>query len=380
MKVVLINNLYGQYARGGAERIAEAVADGLVKTGHDVVVVGTQPKEVRSKTQILNTKYQILTFYPWNLIAYCNLHKLPKILRLPWHIINMFNVQSYFQIKKILQKEKPDIVMTHNLMGVGFLTPRAIKNLNIKLIHTLHDIQLLHPSGLMLVGQEKKVDSLVAKLYQWFNKKLFASVDVVVSPSQWLLDEHLKRGFFENAKKVVMGNPTNAKCRMQNAEFKNSENFIFLYVGQIEKHKGVELLIHAFADLKSNKCELLIAGDGAESKKLEVRSKNIKFLGRKNQDEVQSLMRQVNCLVVPSLCYENQPTVIIEAMQNGLPVIASNLGGIPEMLNSEFLFQAGNRESLKNKMQWMMNGYQNLPVSPHPFFPAKDYIEKLLEL
>src|SRR3989338_1906483 len=218
MKILLINNLYGPYARGGAERVVERIAQELLRPKHEVAVVSSRPLkfsifnspargwsalggQFSIKIQIPNTKYQILYFYPWNLISYYNLHKLPKLLRPLWHLINIFNIQSYFKIKNILKQEKPDIVMTHNLMGVGFLTPLAVEKLNIKHIHTLHDIQLLHPSGLMMVGEEKKVDGLFARLYQWLTKKLFASVDVVVSPSQWLLDEHVKRGFFAKAKK-----------------------------------------------------------------------------------------------------------------------------------------------------------------------------------
>ena len=372
MKIVLINNLFGEYARGGAERVVAAIADRLIQAGHKVMIIASKPLSESKK--ILNIKYLpagrqglILNIYFWNLISYYNLHKLPKLLRLLWHIIDMFNVQSYFKIKKILQTEKPDLVITHNLMGVGFLTPLAIKHYGVKTastglrrvkhIHTLHDIQLLHPSGLMFVGQENKVNSLSARVYQWVNKKLFSSVNIIISPSQWLMDMHVKKNFFVNSKKVVISNPVmqNEECTrlptrqgMKNAECKNSQGkFIFLYVGQVEKHKGVELLLEAFVDLKDNKYELWIVGEGSKNKMTndECRMTNInektKFFGKKNSTEVRELMRKADCLVVPSLCYENQPTVITEARQNDLPVIAANIGGIPEILDREFLFKAG---------------------------------------
>ncbi|MCK9580528.1 MAG: glycosyltransferase [Methanoregula sp.] len=443
MKIVLINNLFGEYARGGAERVVATIADGLVQAGHEVAVVSIQPLQFSIflpdrcaaggrgnfqfsiKIQILNTKYKILAFCPWNIISYYNLGKLPTALRFVWHLLDMFNVQSYFKIKKILRTEKPDLVMTHNLMGVGFLTPRAIKAAGVKrYFHTLHDIQLLHPSGLMMVGQEKKVDSLSARFYQWCNKKLFESVDVVISPSRWLLDEHVKRGFFKKTKQMTMANPITQKSENYGiasslptvAPRNDSGSFIFLYVGQIEKHKGVELLIDAFEDLifsslsfraRSNEGEKSIIDSSSQAPRNDKRRvelwivgaknyelqtlptgrqvtnyklKNIKFFGKKDNEEAQNLMRKSHCLVVPSLCYENQPTVVKEAQQNNLPVIASNIGGIPEILDAEFLFKAGDKESLKNKMQWVIDNYQEFKFDDKPLISVESYIEKLLSL
>ena len=172
-----------------------------------------------------------------------------------------------------------------------------------------------------------------------------------------------------------------------NAEYGNSQGkFIFLYVGQIEKHKGVELLLEAFVDLKDDKCELWIAGEGNINKMLndECRMKNtdekIKFVGKKSSTEVRELMQKANCLVVPSLCYENQPTVIMEAKQNNLLVIASDIGGIPEILGTEFLFKAGDRESLKNKMQGVIDNYQTFKIEEPKLMSTQDYIDKIFKL
>ncbi|MFH1326171.1 MAG: glycosyltransferase family 4 protein [Candidatus Falkowbacteria bacterium] len=387
MKIYIINNLYKPYARGGAERVVEIIVKSLEKAGNEVLVVSTRPWQTSHNSRDCHAPLRSTrndNYYPWNLISYYNLNKLPKFIRPLWHLINIFNLQSYFKIKKILKRENFNIVMTHNLMGVGFLTPRAIKKLGIRHIHTLHDIQLLHPSGLMNVGEEQKVDSIFAKIYQWINRKLFASPDVIISPSQWLLDEHLKRGFFKDSKKVVLRNPVQSlrDCHAPLRFARNDSKFIFLYVGQIEKHKGIDLLIEAFQDLKSEKCILKIVGDGKEQGNALFVQNNIKFLGKKSSEEVQELMQKANCLVVPSLCYENQPTVIFEAQQNNLPVIASNIGGIPEILDHEFLFKAGDRESLNKKMQWIMDNYKNIPLAKNKInnYNIEEYIEKILNI
>jgi len=386
MKICLINNLYKPYSRGGAERIVETVAEGLKKAGHKVFVVSTQPiKGVQPPIGVWTPK--LYTFYPWNIISYYNLSKLPKFIRPLWHLINIFNIQSYFKIKKILRAEKPDIVMTHNLMGVGFLTPLAIKKCGIKHIHTLHDIQLLHPSGLMFVNKENKINSVFAKIYQAINKKLFSKIDIVISPSKWLMQMHVKQEFFGKAKRVVLQNPVqNSEFRNKNLENDSNDKFIFLYVGQIEKHKGMELLVEAFNDLNNNS-QLWIVGDG--NHKLQITSNktdDVKLLRKKSSTEVQKLMREADCLIVPSLCYENQPTVIFEAMQNNLPVIGSDIGGIPELLDEKFLFKAGDSKDLVDKMRWVINNKDELgKLADNTRLKVKDlsvenYIDKILSL
>ena len=147
MKICLINNLYKPYNRGGAERIVELIAAGLQGARHEVFLITTKPIGRKQKAESRKQKVYYIN------ALYYNLNKLPKILRLFWHLCDMFDIGSYFKVKAILKKEKPDVVMTHNLKGVGYLIPSVIKNLGIKHIHTLHDIQLLHPSGLMMHGK-----------------------------------------------------------------------------------------------------------------------------------------------------------------------------------------------------------------------------------
>jgi len=123
MKIVLINNLYGRYARGGAEQAVATIADGLVQAGHEVVVVSTQPITSPPTPSRSTAGRGAIRFYPWNIISYYNLGKLSAALRLVWHLIDMFNIQSYFKIKKILRKEKPDLLRNPipRYRGIGFL-------------------------------------------------------------------------------------------------------------------------------------------------------------------------------------------------------------------------------------------------------------------
>lgn len=352
MKICLINNLYKPYVRGGAERIVEITAEKLAKDGHEVTVVSTRPYFSKKNATMGVTKN---IYIPG---TYHHLGEVPVIFRLFWHMGDMLDVVNFFKIIFILWKGKFDLVITHNLTGIGFLTPLAIKLLKIKHIHTLHDIQLIYPSGLMLYGEESEINSWLARIYQFLTKLLFDSPQEVIAPSEWLLALHKEKGFFKKSILTIRQNGSMDKNKPYIAKARVEKPFRFLYVGQVEKHKGVRLLIEAFKKIKRD-CELFVVGSGSildEIKDIAKNDSRIKILGNKNGEEVQNLMQGADCLVVPSLCYENSPTVIYEAFRNNLPVIASNLGGIPELLNNDqnFLFKP-EEDELKRKMEWIMD-------------------------
>ena len=360
MKICLINNLYKPYAKGGAERIVELQAEGLVKAGHEVFIITTRPIFTNTQHPAPSTYYLSGLYY--------NLNKIPKILRLPWHLVDMLDISNYFKIKSILKKEKPDMIITHNLKGLGYLIPGVIKYLKIKHIHVLHDIQLLHPSGLMLCGKEKKTDNFFAKIYANLCCWLFGSPDIIISPSKWLMKLHEEKNFFNQSKKIILPNP--AIILPENKGIKKiNKTFRFLYAGQIEEHKGISFLIKSFnafcQNSKLKNFELAIAGTGSKLEKvkhLAGSNKHIKFLGLKNNEEIKKIMEESGCLIVPSLCYENSPTVIYEATAAGLPVLTARLGGITELVRElgGILFKAGNEGDLMRQMRWIMDNSEKL--------------------
>ena len=354
MKICLINNLYKPFSKGGAERIVELTARGLMNNGHEVFIITTKPFLAKIKRASQGIKiYHIAG-------CYYNLPKIPYGLRIFWHLLDMFDLGSYFQVRSILKKEKPAIVMTHNLKGIGYLVPLAIKRLGICHIHTLHDLQLLHPSGLMIHSREGKINNRLIRVYALICRELFSSVNLVISPSGWLLEEHIKRKFFKSAEKKIMLNHValdeNSAEKFERKKREEGTNFKFLYLGQIEEHKGVIFLIKAFQKMNNSGCELLIVGGGKASSqvKLAADNKNIIYLGLKPAAKVKEIMRAADCLVVPSLCYENSPTVIYEAFSQGLPVIGARLGGIPELIHKfgGVLFRPGDRNDLIKKLNW----------------------------
>ncbi len=345
MKICLINNLYKPYVRGGAEKIVEAVSLELERQGHQVFIISTKPRK-REVTGLDQGVFRINSLY-------FNLSNIPRFFRLFWHFYDLFNLINALKVWKILKKEKPNLVITNNLKGIGMLTPFVIKKQKIKHIHILHDIQLLHPSGLMMAGEEAKINSFFSRTYQAICRKLLVSPCRIVSPSEWLLVEHLKKGFFKKSDYKVLFNPLMGE-KMRDKKRAKGDNFLF--VGQIEEHKGIGLLVSAFA--RNPNLTIDVIGDGADYSYFKKRGEkypNIKFWGRLDSERVRTMMRSAHCLIVPSICYENSPTVVYEAASEALPVLASSLGGTKELVEEVggVLFSPNLERDLEDKINWI---------------------------
>ena len=169
----------------------------------------------------------------------------------------------------------------------------------------------------------------------------------------------------------------------------------FLYLGQIEKHKGIIFLVESFIDLckKQNiQAELNIAGDGSEFKKLQSMVKdheNIILHGKVDRVELPKLFEQTNMTVVPSLCYENSPTVIFESFSFGVPVLASRVEGIAELIKegeNGITFETGNMTSLQEKILYCIENIDEIVLMGDKTFLSleglsqRDYIQKLDDL
>ena len=347
MKICLINNLCKPFSRGGADRVLEITRDGLRERGFDVFVISTKPYFSK---YIDDKNYYLKSFFHY-------LNKIPKPIRLFYHLADFLSVKKYFQIKKILKKEKPDLIITHNFKGLGLLIFKAIKNSKIKHVHVLHDIQLIHPSGLMIAGKEDVLENFFTKIYYSAVSKIINSPGLIISPSKWLMREHEKRGFFKNSKKIIIPNPVVVK---NNFALKNKKDngINFLYVGELETHKGVMFLLNAFNELCKNKnIKLSIIGKGSKYDKIQgLKNEKVEVLGWKTGKQVNAAMQNADCLIVPSLCYENSPTVIYEAASLGLPVLASRIGGITELVHSlgGILFETGNEKDLSEKINYIL--------------------------
>lgn len=391
MKICLINNLYAPFARGGAERVAEIISEGLKKDGHDVFIITTRPRFSDSVVKSEETDAKGIKVYylrSW----YHRLDRFPKALKLLWHFWDEFDFISAFYVRRIINREKAEIVMTHNLMGVSFLVPVFLSGLNARIMHVLHDIQLLHPSGLMLYGQEGILETFAARIYQKTNALLLKGVSLLISPSKWLMDEHTARGFFKNSKLLVLPNPVQHGISAAISERVKRDSFRFLFIGHLSEAKGIKVLIKAYGNLlrscADRKIELILAGAEEEDNGLidpEI-SHAVRKTGFVNREKIEELLKSADCLVMPSLCYENSPTVIYEAASFGLPFIASGIGGALELSNNlgGVLFKPGDASDLELKMRHFLlapdelERIRRLELAEIKKYFSRNYLDKLL--
>jgi glycosyltransferase involved in cell wall biosynthesis len=329
MKICFINNLYGELSRGGAEQTIRTLIKALEAKGHSCKVIEASK-------------------------AYERLSSLPKWRRFLHHAFSWADIFSYWRLKQRLDKGAFDLLWSHNLTGFGLLAFRALGK--TKKIHTMHDVQFLHPSGLMIFGQEKIFNSLVARAYQFICSRLFPKDALLIFPSRWLHDTYQRYLPLKQNRKLIIKNPLSESIEL---EKKPNDVFTFLYLGQIEEHKGIRMLLRAFSKLKGE-ARLKIVGDGSLLPELKANNKDsrIDFAGHCNQ--AKEYIKQADCMVIPSICYENLPTVALEAASLKTPVIGSRLGGIGEAIGDERLLFDVNEESCLEKLNFAFNNSQEL--------------------
>ena len=135
-------------------------------------------------------------------------------------------------------------------------------------------------------------------------------------------------------------------------------NYI-LYFGRVHRSKGILTLIEAAAPLKQ--VPLYIVGDGEAMPEIqqiiqENRAEHIRLLGFKQGDELQELILNSICTVLPSEWYENCPMSVLESYAYGKPVIGAEIGGIPELIEDSvdgFLVPSGDQEVLRERLLWI---------------------------
>ncbi len=163
------------------------------------------------------------------------------------------------------------------------------------------------------------------------------------------------------------------------------------FLGRLSKSKGVDILISAFKKIHREfpDAQLHIAGNGIEGENLRrlVEDLDIQervfFIGSISANEVRKFMASLNFLVVPSRM-DNLPTVALEALSTGTPVIGSDSGGIPDIIKDGYnglLFKNENINDLCEKMEQILsdkNSRQNLSMNARTSFEDKFSIHSLM--
>ena len=370
MKICLISPLFDPWLIGGAERYVTMLAYAL-SNYHEVIVITTIGSKNRPNNR-LNYNPKVIEIGTKNISSvYDIIHNSLSIgiaRKSLWHFLDSWNIFSYNQIDKILYKEKPDLVHTNGIIGFSSSLFSAVKaHSQIPHVYTLHDYQLISRwSSLFRVGKPISQFNFLDRIYMSYMQKISSSVDAVISPSKFLVDYHSKSGFFINSKKYVV--PIGIKLH-NDVHPKENSGSEFLFIGQIAEHKGLQIAIEAFKKLKEKNTKLHIVGEGPYikiAKQMSEGDNRIVFHGFvENKVELDEIFKRCSYAIVPSIWYEIFGLVILECLDRGLPVIASNIGAIPELIQDTyngFLFQAGNVDSLYNVLLRLLNQKELLPI------------------
>ena len=332
MKILIFNTLYYPNQIGGAEKSVQLLAEGLLKKGEKPIIVSTSDKDYVDYVNGVKVYYVKTNNIYW---AY-NAKEQNKIKKPIWHLIDSYNPFNK-KIKKILDNEKPDIVHTNNLAGFSVSVWKLAKNRNIKIVHTLRDYYLLCPKSTMFNEKlNKNCDKqcLTCKFYSIPKKILSNNVDVVIGISKFILDKHLEYDYFQNAKKKVIYNSVEVPRNFLKKKLSNK--IIFGYVGSLSPSKGIEFLLKKFSELNLENVKLYIYGKGTtkayeDQLQKKYASDKIIFHGFQKPEKIYT---NIDILIVPSLWNEPFGRIVPEANSYDIPVLVSNNGGLPELVEN----------------------------------------------
>jgi glycosyltransferase involved in cell wall biosynthesis len=366
MKVALISSRYSPDGIGGAEKVVQLLAEGLVEQGHEANVL-TLSKDSKPRKDMIQGVH-VDRFPTRNIYPPEKQHR-SNLVKAVWHTWDTDNHCAAYDVKKWIQKVQPDIVNTHVIAGFSTSIWKVVKLLGIPLIHTVHDQYLLCPRTTMFRGGHIcQKQCLSCKIYSIPKIKSTSYIDKVVGVSQFILDHHRKYDAFAHNRQVIIYNGmrlSRESATQENCLPKDKPIVRFGFLGKIIESKGIRLLIEAFLQLEPRFAELWIAGRGLENYEIKLKSltkirDEIRWLGFVNPKD---LFSNIDVLIVPSIWNDTAPLVIHEAFSFGIPVIGSKLGGITELVTPEvgWLFDPYQPETLVELLREVIRNKETIP-------------------
>ena len=329
-----------------------------------------------------------------------------NLLRALKRTMGMGDVKERFEA--VLDEFKPDVVHLHNIHS--YLSPvvgELAHKRGIRVVWTLHDYKLLCPrydclrddkpcekcfggSKVHVLTNKCMKGSLPAsgvawlEALKWNRATLERNTDVFVCPSEFMASK-MRQGGFDPAKIKVLNNfldPVKLKI-YQNTENNAQRQDYYCYVGRLSQEKGVTDMLEAAARLPYR---LKVAGGGpleAELREKYARCPNIEFLGMLDAQGVVNVLTAAKLSVIPSQWYENNPLSVVESLCAGTPVAGSQIGGIPELIDSSngVTFQPFNQEALSTAITMSMTrdwNHAGIARQALDRFSASNHLKTLL--
>jgi glycosyltransferase involved in cell wall biosynthesis len=385
MHIVLVVHGFPPETIAGTELYVYALAQELKNRGHRVNVVYPVNDPLLPAGLVMESTYKNISISRINITVSAQNQDL----------FQQFKNDKLADIfGDYLANLKPDLVHFHHFIGLSASIMKPCQELGIKTFMTLHDGWLLceqnhfilsdgsfckegpedvakcvycfaQRNSALLVANDVEKLLRIFELRKAFLKDVFNSVDTIIVPSRFLYNVFNKHGFnHTNANIVHLGLPD-----FQLSPWKPTKSVIrFAYLGYIMPTKGLDILIDAFNLVDHSKTRLDIYGAigdqtyYADTMKRVLKDHKVKYHGRYMPDRLGEILAKTDVAVVPSRS-ENYPLIIRECFYANTPVIASNVGGIPEIISdgeNGLLFNVGDHKDLANKMRFCINDFDKV--------------------
>ena len=285
------------------------------------------------------------------------------------------------RFESVLDDFKPDVVHLHNIHS--YLSPvvaQLAHRRGMRVVWTLHDYKLLCPrydclkrgkpcekcftgSKLNVLTHKCMKGSLPASVVAWleavkWNRKVLASnTDAFICPSEFMAAK-MQSGGFPADKLAVLNNFLDpVKLRQyQDIDLDGQREDYYCFVGRLSPEKGIEDLLDVASRLPYR---LKVAGNGTLEPAMRIKyaeCSNIEFMGMLDATSVARLLAGARLSVAPSQWYENNPLSVVESLCAGTPVAGSDMGGIPELINTHngVVFAPYDKEALTTAITMSM--------------------------
>lgn len=378
MRILLVNKFH--YRKGGAETYYLTVGSELERMGHEVAYFSMRhPDNLPCEWD----KYFVTQR------EYNNVKNPLKAARDGMALIYSPEAKRNFQA--LCEEFRPDVVHLNNVhrqITLSILDAPYLRENKVPVFYTAHDYVTVCPGYLMLDGDGRVCDacledgryrhcienrcvkgsrakSALAAMEASFNRahKSNRRIDRVIAPSRFMRSKLIEGGwpedkvvFLQNfADDAILDRAANA-----GADTTDRENPYFLFFGRLSAEKGVDTLLRAFdAALPSlpQNMRLVVVGDGPDAADLKTLASSlgcashIEFAGYQTGGALQAYVERASLAIASSRWRENMPYSIVEALAAGTPVIGTNIGGIPELVDegkTGFICEPGDVPSMAN--------------------------------
>ena len=336
MKIMIVNTLFPPHTVGGAEKSVALLAEGLARGGDEVSVatldrIDTPSLEVRPDGIRVHRLPLDNSYWPYGS------DERPSAARtLLWHYRNSWNRKAARRLGKVIDAEQPDLVHCNNLTGFSPAAWPTIKARGLPIVQTMRDYwPLCVRVSLFKNGDVCTRRCTECRLLTRKARSHSSLVDQLVSNSNFVIAAHHRHGYFPGVPARRIFNVVDLPNKARVSPSQPGEPLVFGFIGRIEAEKGIEIVLDAASRLDrpgGTDWRLRIAGVGVadyvEGLQRRYPDPRIEWLGFTGSAD---FYRSIDVALISSVWPEPLPRTLIESLGNGLGVICSDAGGIPEI-------------------------------------------------